>query len=359
MNDKKQTMDDCIRETPKMIRKNVDDRKKLTCRLVQYYQKIKPEKIVIVASGSSYNAAVCARLFMQKVLKEEVQVISPYTFEHWENDFIDRAMVLVASQSGNSTNSLRALKKLREKGMTTIGITADSESDFNKYCDLLIDYEIGVETVGFVTKGMVGLVLFLMLFAVETANTTGKMKDKEYDNYILQLRKTADYHELMYQRTKEFFEENRRELLSTQKVFVVGAGPNYGTALEGALKIGETLGVCSFAYEAEEFLHGPNFQINDNYTCIFIDNNDDTSERMHTVFEASSQFSNRCYMVTARDDSSSKYIKNPDGEDPYISALYNLVTVEYLAYRVTNDLNRWPIEELAEEFDRQVRIKSR
>lgn len=355
----KQTMDDYIRETPEILRKNIAERVRLTSKLVSIYQESKPKKIILVASGSSYNAAVCARLFMQEILKKEVQVISPYTFTYWENSFIDEALILVASQSGNSTNSLRALEKLREKKIPVIGITADLDSDFKKHCDLLISYEIGIEAVGFVTKGMVGLVLFFMLFALEAARATDIMEAAEYKNYVKKLSETADIHELMYQRTKEFFEANRKELLSTQKVFVVGSGPGYGVALEGALKIGETLGICSFAYESEEFLHGPNFQINDNYTCIFIDNNDKTSERLHTIYEATSQFTNRCYMVTASEEENGKYIRNPQKGDPYLSVIYNLVTIEYIAYRVTNDLNRWPVEELVEAFDRRIRIKSK
>ncbi|MDD3173264.1 MAG: SIS domain-containing protein [Herbinix sp.] len=355
----KQTMDDCIKETPEVIRKNVTNRKQLTASLVQFYQKSEVDKIIIVASGSSYNSSVCARLFMQKVLKKEVQVISPYTFEYWENDFTDRSLILVASQSGNSTNSLKALEKLREKSIPTIGITADSESDFKKHCDLLINYEIGTETVGFVTKGMVGLVLYFMLFALEAAKATNTIEVMQYDEYIKELAETADIHELMYQRTKEFFEANKRELLSTQKVFVIGSGPSYGVALEGALKIGETLGICSFSYESEEFLHGPNFQINDNYTCIFIDNNEATSNRLHTIYEATNQFTNRCYMITSSAQENSKFIKCPATKNPYLSVIYNLVVVEYLAYRVTNDLNRWPVEELAETFDCKVRIKSK
>lgn len=355
----KKTMDDYIREIPEIIRKNTMDRVCLTAQLVSAYQKSKAEKIIITASGSSYNAAVCARLFMQKVLGKEVQVIPPYTFTYWENDFCGKAFILAASQSGNSTNSLRALEKLREKKLPVIGITADSESDFKTHCDLLINYEIGTETVGFVTKGMAGLVLFFMLFALEAARAVKTIEMGKYEEYVKRLEETADIHELMYQRTKGFYEENKRELLSIEKVFVAGSGPSYGVALEGALKIGETLGICSFAYESEEFLHGPNFQVNDNYTCIFIDNNDAASERLHMIYEASSQFTNRCYMITASQEQNRKFIKNPQGGDPWISVLYNLVPVEYLAYRITSDLNRWPVEELVEAFDRKVRIKSK
>lgn len=358
MNSTNQTMDDCIRETPEVIRKNVENRERLTQSLVQQYLESRAEKIIIIASGSSYNAVACARLFMQKVLKKEVRLLSPYTFEHWENDFLDNSLIMVASQSGNSTNSLSALKKLREKNIRTIGITADSESDFKDCCDLLINYEIGIETVGFVTKGMVGLILFFMLFALEAAKAEGVIGPEKYDEYVKELAETADMHELMYQRTKEFFENNRRELLATQKVFVIGSGPAYGVAVEGALKIGETLGVCSFAYEAEEFLHGPGFQVNDNYTCIFIDNNGETSERLRLIYETTNLFTNRCYMVTSWEQDNKKFIKCPAEKNPYISVLYKLASVEYIAYRITNDLNRWPVEELVESFDRRIKIKS-
>ena len=359
MSNTTQTMDDCIREIPALIRRNTAARRPLTAPLVQAYLKSPTDKIQIIASGSSYNAAMCARLYMQKLLKKEVQVLPPYTFTYWENDFTARCFPIVASQSGNSTNSLAALAKLREKGLPAIGITANPDSDFSRCCSLLIDYQIGTETVGFVTKGMTGLILFFMLFALEAAYASRLIDEAAYEAQAGGLAGTAALYEEVYEKTKRFFKANKRDLLSTRQVFVIGSGPCYGAALEGALKIGETLGVCSFAYESEEFLHGPNFQVNDNYTCFFLDNNDATGARLRKIYEATLSFTGRCYRVGDAGTDPGRLIETPSGQDPFLCPLYCLAALQSLAFCITDKLNRWPVEGLADAFDRQVHIKSR
>lgn len=267
----KETMLDYIQKTPEMIRKNVQNNKELTRTLVEEYLKEDFDSIVLIACGSSYNSCMSARPFMEKILKKNVKVLAPYTYENYENQFFGNPFVVVVSQSGCSTNSIRALQKLKEDGHRAIGITSNVNSDFGDgICDVVIDYGIGIETVGYVTMGMVGLTLFFMLFSLNAA----KLEDDVYSYYIKELNKVADAHECMQKKAVDFYQKNRKYLLSMNNCYMVGMGPNFGTALEGALKFGETIQIVSVAYELEEFLHGPNFQITPNYTLFFIDNND-------------------------------------------------------------------------------------
>ena len=116
MEEKKLNMRDYVEETPDVVRKNCKNHSELTNRLVQEFLKKDYKSIWIVASGSSYNACMSARLFMRKTLNMEVKVIPPFTFENYENDFKEDDFVFVVSQSGRSTNALAALDFLKKKG---------------------------------------------------------------------------------------------------------------------------------------------------------------------------------------------------------------------------------------------------
>ena len=360
MNNTKLTMQDYIGLTPNMIRKNVERNVELTKTLVEEFNKDSFDSILIIACGSSYNASMSARPFIRKIMNMNVSVISPYTFEHYEDSIIGNPFVVVVSQSGCSTNSISALKKLQAMNHRTIGITSNVNSDFGDgICDVVVDYGIGIETVGYVTLGMVGLVLFFMLFALNAAKGS-MIDDEKYNYYLNELKKTADAHESIQKNVKEFYEENKKNLLSMQNSYMVGMGPNFGTALEGALKFGETIQIVSVAYELEEFLHGPNFQITPNYTLFLVDNEDETSNHLIDVYEGYKTVTDRCYIISNNERVSGSHVirvENPTCSD--VSTLYNVVVFEYLAYKVTTELNKWQYHPLATIVEKEIiKIKS-
>lgn len=352
----KETMLDYIQKTPEMIRKNVQNNKELTRTLVEEYLKEDFDSIVLIACGSSYNSCMSARPFMEKILKKNVKVLAPYTYENYENQFFGNPFVVVVSQSGCSTNSIRALQKLKEDGHRAIGITSNVNSDFGDgICDVVIDYGIGIETVGYVTMGMVGLTLFFMLFSLNAA----KLEEDVYSYYIKELNKVADAHECMQKKAVDFYQKNRKYLLSMNNCYMVGMGPNFGTALEGALKFGETIQIVSVAYELEEFLHGHNFQITPNYTLFFIDNSDACSDHIVDIYNAYATVSDRCFIITdSKRVNTDKVLSMNIDIDASVSTLYNVVLFEYIAYQVTTDLNKWQYHPLTKDIEEAIKIKS-
>jgi len=92
---------------------------------------------------------------MRSCLKIDVEVVSPSSFIF--SDFVppEDTLCFVVSQSGCSTNSIAALDRLRELGRPAVGLTGNVSSDFKDHSDLLVDYGVGAEVVGYVTKGVV------------------------------------------------------------------------------------------------------------------------------------------------------------------------------------------------------------
>ena len=166
----KRTMQDYIYEVPKKMRENIDRAEQLVKPLIDYIGDKEVNKITLVASGSSYNACHCAQPFMEKYLGIDVKIVAPFTFANYGYEVEDDNLVLVITQSGLSTNAIEALKKLDSMNHDTVCLTGNPENDVKDYADLVVDYGVGEELVGYVTKGVTTLCLFLMLFTCIYAN---------------------------------------------------------------------------------------------------------------------------------------------------------------------------------------------
>ena len=147
----KHTMRDYVLQTPAVLRRLLTEH--WEAPLAAAFTA-RPVRILrLVASGSSYNAALCVRPYLRKWLSCEVLITEPFTFCTYECQQPEDELAVVISQSGYSTNALQALDAIRAKGRTAIGITSDPASDLRLHADLLIDYGCGPESVGYVTMG--------------------------------------------------------------------------------------------------------------------------------------------------------------------------------------------------------------
>lgn len=346
----KPTMLSYIEETPVQLELNNKNSKELTKELVNLYLQKKYKTIWIVASGSSSNASNCAKPFMMKYLDCNVEIVPPNTFLYSDLTYTDNDFIVVISQSGCSTNSIAALKKLKYINKTAIGITGNVNSDFKDYADIVIDYGVGVETVGYVTKGVTTLAQFLMLFALEAS---GK-------GFIEELNDIPNRHKIIQEETNAFYEKNKALLTSMTVSYACGFMQGYGIATEAALKIGETVQIPSFAYEAEEFIHGPNLQLTPNYTLFFIDDLSKGSKRLEQIYLASRSVTDRCFAIT-----NSKLVDDDHAirlpfeiKEPLLSPLYLLPFFQILAYRITTDLNKWHRHPMFKDFEKLVSCKT-
>ncbi|NBK97584.1 MAG: SIS domain-containing protein, partial [Erysipelotrichia bacterium] len=203
----------------------------------------------------------------------------------------------------------------------------------------------------------VTLCLFLMLFALESALIKKKISEEEYLAYCEEIKLAFTCHKEMYDAVNRFYEANQKDLLSMQHVYICSNGANLGVAMEGALKIGETVQIPSFEYEIEEFIHGPNLQLTPNYPIFFIDNNDETSDRIGQIYYATLTVSDKVFMISNKREGK-RIISIPHQTSSFISPLYNVVAFQFLAYKITEDLHKWKKHPLFDKFEKAVQCKS-
>ena len=355
------TMLDYIRETPDTLNDIIDNSSVYTKELVDAYLKEGYEGICFIASGSSNNGCLCARSLMRYFLDFEIDLYAPFTFVHHELKHLHNKMCIAVSQSGCSTNTLDALRALKEKGHKAYCLVGRDDCDAKEIADLTVNWHVGEETVGFVTKGVSSLACFLMCFAIELAKALGKMDEARYQKMIHKMKEAVELQPEMVEEAFRIFELNKEDFIHRNKVFLLSSGPNYGTACEGALKIAETSCITAQAYEAEEFLHGPLYPCTPEDLFIVIDNtNDDSSRRIIAIADALKDISNKVYVISNDPSFDDDHAFRTTKETcMHRSPLYKLAALQTLAYLMTEATNRYEPHEAIRTFKKANKVSSK
>lgn len=348
-----------IEETPSQVRANIADSARLTRRMVELYCSRPIRTIWLTACSSSYNGCQCARYYMKRFLGVEVKVLPPFTFNHYEHDVTSEDFVVCVSQSGYSTNAIESLRLCRSLGIPAIGLTGNVESDFKDEADEVIDLGLGEEKLDFVTKGVVTLAAFLMLFALHGAHARGRIDEETIAQEKQKMLRCMDNYEALIARYPAYFEANKQKLLSMERVYLVGAGANYGTVLEGAVKIGETIHILAVGYEVDEVIHGPQIQLTPNYNFIFVDPGDETADRIYQAWQAARKMTDRVFILSNNPRiEGSGVMRIPEPVEEQLSPLYSLAFVHLTSYYVAETNRTWHQHPLLQDFKEMLSGKA-
>jgi glucoselysine-6-phosphate deglycase len=344
---------DYIQTTPKVLRENIGRAKELTDGLVQDFLETDPGEVTIVASGSSYNASMMAQEFMTRSLRENVHVITPELFVLTLQDNASKQFVLFVSQSGASTNILKALKVAKQAGLKTRLLTSNLKSEAAGVADESIDYGIGHETVGFVTLGMSGLVLFLSMFSLEVEEE----RQEEIQTYTLKsLEQMLDSMSRVFNTSIDFFESHEMSLAEMGPVLINGNGTDLASAREGALKFQETLKLPTMHYEIEEFMHGPDIQLTPKYTVFLIDN-PLPSERIHDIFTGLETVTSRAFLITNGKYENENVISIPASPVRELNSLLTVIPFQVICAKLMPLLDIEKPHPFADRFMKAVPTK--
>ena len=326
--------------------------------LAEALQRFGGRCVRIVASGSSYNAALITRHYLRRWLEREVLVTEPFSFCAYELPPCGDEFPFVVSQSGYSSNALSALDALRRCGRMTIGVTANPQSDFKDRAELLVDYGAGEETVGYVTMGVTALCFFLCLFALRTAHLEGRLDGDGWQAERAKLYRTVEAFEQISQQAEPLLRRRYRELSSMESAFLIGTGPAYGVACEGALKLGETVQIDAIPCETEEFLHGPELRLTPAYTLFFLATGKAARERGIELWRAASLVTDRVFLLTDDPQAENADLRLPPDLDELLAPLCFLPFFQIAAFFLTKELHRWHRHPLVRQLEEVVSGKS-
>ena len=213
------------------------------------------DKVLITACGSAYHAGVVGRYLIQKLCRIPAEAEVASELRYGDPVIDEKTLVIVVSQSGETADSIAAMKKCKEAGATVLAIVNVVGSTIAKLADAVLYTWAGPEIAVATTKGYTTQVALLTMFALWAAHETGRMDDKTFRTMTTELKKLPK----LAQRALDL--NARVKLLAKQyhdrtSLFFIGRNLDYAVCLEGSLKLKEISYIHSEAYAAGELKHG-------------------------------------------------------------------------------------------------------
>jgi glucosamine--fructose-6-phosphate aminotransferase (isomerizing) len=234
-----------IEEQPSVLERIIENESDKITRIGDFIRSRETDVIVLVARGSSDNAALYGRYLLEVTTGIPVSLAAPSVFTLYQAKMrLKRAVVIGVSQSGEGDDINVVLDSSRAGGAFTIGITNEENSSMTRIVDESLFIHGGKERSVAATKTYIGqLMHFLML-----ANGIGD-KRLNYHSIPLLVNASLDL--------KVKLEEAVQRYVFMENCVVVGRGMNYGNSFEMALKLMETCYVVAERFSSADFLHGP------------------------------------------------------------------------------------------------------
>lgn len=237
-----------IRQQPGLCRELLAQRGTLTAPFVSLWKSARPDRLVLVGSGSSCNAAVMARPLLGQVLGVEVTCLVPSeagAFLRWAGG---RAPLFVLiSQSGISTNTYELAGELRRSGRPVLALTEGDDTPVAQAAGLSAALPVSDEHIGAKTKGVTATALALMLMGLAVRPDSA---------LLTELEGLPGRMEETLRRAGPWCGDAALALASCAHLSVLGCGSALGAVREGALKLLETGYLPVSGYPLDEYVHG-------------------------------------------------------------------------------------------------------
>lgn len=212
-------------------------------------------KIMIVACGSAYHAGVTAKYVFEGMARIPVEVDVASEFRY-RNPILEKdTLVIVISQSGETADSLAALRESKSRGVKVLGIVNVIGSSIAREADCVMYTWAGPEIAVATTKAYSCQLIALDLLAMKFAYARGAISSSELQGYIEDMKCLPEQVELLLN-NKNCIQKFANRYLAARDVFFIGRGIDYAISLEGSLKLKEISYIHSEAYAAGELKHG-------------------------------------------------------------------------------------------------------
>ena len=215
----------------------------------------KINKIYIVACGTAYNAGLVGKHAVERFLK--VPVVTDIASEfRYSDPFVDEnTLVILASQSGETADTLSVLREAKAKGATVLSIANVVGSSIARESDYTLYTWAGPEIAVASTKAYTTQIVAFIMIALDFGLKKGTITKEEYMNYIAELKEIPDQVAEVL-KCEDQIKEISKQLVDKNDIFYLGRGLDYSTAMEGALKIKEISYTHAEAFAAGELKHG-------------------------------------------------------------------------------------------------------
>jgi glucosamine--fructose-6-phosphate aminotransferase (isomerizing) len=295
------------------------------------------QRFIIVSCGTSWHAGLIGEYLFEDLVRIPVEVEYASEFRYRNPVINEKDIVIAISQSGETADTLAALKLAKEKGATIMGIVNVVGSSIARYtdggCYIHVGPEIGVAS----TKAFTGQLTLLTMMALMLAKEKKSISSAYFNQLISELEQIPEKVTKVLARNAQI-EYIAGEIKDASNALYLGRGYNFPVALEGALKLKEISYIHAEGYPAAEMKHGPIALIDENMPVIVIATNQSAYEKITSnIQEVKARKGIVIAIVIEGDKEISKIadytIEIPETEEP-LTPLIASIPLQLLSYHI-------------------------
>lgn len=294
-------------------------------------------KVYIVACGTAYYAGLVGKHAIEKFANIPVETDIASEFRYRDAFVDENTLLIVVSQSGETADTLAALKEAKSKGARILAITNVVGSSVSREADDVFYTWAGPEVAVASTKAYTTQLVSLYMIALDFAIKKGTITKEEYKDMISKLGETSDKVQNIIDNSDEI-EKIAEEIKNSTDAFYLGRGLDYCLAMEGALKLKEISYIHAEAFPAGELKHGPIALIEEGTPVISIATQDRLFEKM--VSNMKEVKARGAYVIALAKEGNKEVEKAADRViyipevDDVLSSILTVVPLQILSYHV-------------------------
>ncbi len=300
--------------------------------------------IKIAACGTSLHAGLAGKYMIEQLARINVDVDYASEFRYRDPVLDENTLLLVITQSGETADTIAALREVKERGVKVLSICNVQGSMITREADGTILTHAGPEIGVASTKAFTSQMIALYLFALYLGQLRGTLSDEQSLEHVRQLAELPVKMEHLLNQS-DAIDELSREFFRATDFLYLGRGINFPIALEGALKLKEISYIHAEGYPAGEMKHGPNALIDERLPVMFINTRETGNrsselryEKTHSnIVEVKAREGIVLSVLTEGDTMSSvvsdHVISVPESSD-LLSPLLSIIPLQLLAYHI-------------------------
>ena len=293
----------------------------------------KYERIDIIACGTAMHAGLAAKYLFEEYTNTKCEVFLASEYRYQNNFLNNKVLSIFISQSGETADTLAALKKVKEAKCDTLGIVNVKESSIARTLDKVLYTEAGTEIAVASTKAYTSQVALLSVLVLSHAYRKQSIKEEKKLKILEEFRGITSILNEILEDTNTY-ENIAKEIYEQNDVFYIGRGLDYALAMEGSLKLKEISYIHSEAYAAGELKHGT-ISLITKETPVFASatNKNINSKTISNLKEVIARGAN-CYLITDEDikDDSFKQIIKIKKVSMFLKPLLTIIPYQLIAY---------------------------
>ena len=312
-----------ISEQAEVIERAIQQNPKVIESIVSEIKKAKG--IYFVGCGSAYHACLAGSYIFSRVAKKHVNVAFASEFPSYEHFLTPKSLVIAVSQSGETADTLAAIRAAKEKGAKVISIVNVMGSSLARESDQTLMQQAGPEISVLSTKSYTSQLAILVLLAYALANKLDEAKSelKELIRYVYYMTS---------KNTQEHIQKIANVLRKSKDIYLIGRGIQYPTALEAALKIKEVSYIHAEAFAAGELKHGVIALIEKGTPCIVFTSRETESEIISNATELKARGAKIIGIGQNNNEVFDDFIKVRESEEA--NSILQIIPIQILAYQL-------------------------